>query len=601
MASDKVMEMNTIFAQDDCSSQIVYQWDKFHQQREGKVEEWKELRNYIFATDTTTTSNSALPWKNSTTLPKLCQIRDNLHANYLSALFPNDNWLKWEGYTLDDALKTKSEAIEAYMENKTRESHFRTEMSNILLDYIQYGNAFATVDYENRTRLLEDGSTVVEYTGPVVRRISPMDIVFNPMANNIKHTFKIVRSVKTLGEIKKMAMNEPDNEDLRKALEYRDYKVSKLGAYTTEDFDKYEGYEVDGFGNLYEYYSSGYVELLDFYGDWYDESTGELKENVNITIMDRAHVVRERKNPSWFGQVPIYHCGWRLRTDNLWAMGPLDNLVGMQYRIDHLENIKADASDLAIHPPLVINGEVEEFEYGPGVEIHIDENGSVQELARNVQWVIQADNQINALEQKMEQFAGAPSEAMGIRTAGEKTAFEVQQLQNAAGRIFQEKINTFEVELLEPILNAMLETARRHLNTADTVRIFDDELGTQIFTSITKEDITSNGKLRPMGARHFAAEAQLMQNLTTLGNSQIGNMIAPHVSTVAMAKLIERTLGLEKYQLVKPNVAVEEQLETEKLARQGQEDLQMEQKVAEGELDGNQDETQDVAPQQVQQ
>jgi hypothetical protein len=27
-------------------------------------------------------------------------------------------------------------------------------------------------------------------------------------------------------------------------------------------------------------------------------------------------------------------------------MGPLDNLVGLQYRIDHLENAKADALDL---------------------------------------------------------------------------------------------------------------------------------------------------------------------------------------------------------------------------------------------------------------
>lgn len=136
-------------------------------------------------------------------------------------------------------------------------------------------------------------------------------------------------------------------------------------------------------------------------------------------------------------------------------MGPLDNLVGMQYRIDHLENVKADAMDLAVMPPLVISGEVEQFAWGPNAEIHIDENGSVTELARNVQWVIQADNAIDRLEMRMEQYAGAPREAMGIRTAGEKTAFEVQQLNNAAGRIFQEKTTTFEIELLEKVLNAM--------------------------------------------------------------------------------------------------------------------------------------------------
>ena len=63
-------------------------WHTWNTQRMPWIEEHKELRNYLFATDTTKTSNSELPWKNSTTLPKLAQIRDNLHANYIAALFP---------------------------------------------------------------------------------------------------------------------------------------------------------------------------------------------------------------------------------------------------------------------------------------------------------------------------------------------------------------------------------------------------------------------------------------------------------------------------------------------------------------------------------
>ncbi|WP_038356641.1 hypothetical protein, partial [Vibrio cholerae] len=104
-----------------------------------------ELRNYVFATDTTTTTNSTLPWKNKTTLPKLCQIRDNLHSNYISALFPNERWLKWEGKTLKD--EAKRDAIQQYMDNKVKESDFRVIMSQLLLDYIDYGNCFATVEY----------------------------------------------------------------------------------------------------------------------------------------------------------------------------------------------------------------------------------------------------------------------------------------------------------------------------------------------------------------------------------------------------------------------------------------------------------------------
>jgi hypothetical protein len=245
----------------------------------------------------------------------------------------------------------------------------------------------------------------------------------------------------------------------------------------------------------------------------------------------------------------------------------------MQYRIDHLENLKADAMDLGVMPPLVIKGEVEEFTYAPGEEIHIDENGDVTELARNVQWVMATDNQIAMLEQKMEQYAGAPREAMGIRTPGEKTMYEVQSLQNAAGRIFQEKINAFEIEYLERILNAMLEVSRRMMDAADVVRVIDDDLGVSTFMSVTKEDITASGKLRPIGARHFAAQAQLVQNLTGLANTPIWQQIAPHMSTKNLATLVEDVMGLNRFSLMKPNIGVMEQQETTRLANQAGEDL----------------------------
>jgi hypothetical protein len=177
----------------------------------------------------------------------------------------------------------------------------------------------------------------------------------------------------------------------------------------------------------------------------------------------------------------------------------------------------------------------------------------------------------------MEQYAGAPREAMGIRSAGEKTAFEVQQLQNAAGRIFQEKITTFEIELVEPILNAMLEVGKRNLDRTDVIRVIDDDLGVKSFMEITRDDITAAGILRPIGARHFAAQAQMVQNLTGLANTPIWNQISPHVSSIALAKTVEDLLNFSRYELIRPNVAVFEQQETQRLAGQATEDLMVEQ------------------------
>jgi hypothetical protein len=574
--SKKVAELKTLLQQDNASQWVSFLWDKYNMQRREKIEEWIELRNYIFATDTSTTSVGRLPWKNSTTMPKLCQIRDNLHSNYLSSLFPNDDWLSWQGYSKQDSVKKKAKAIESYMANKCRESHFRTEMSKLLYDYIDYGNAFCVPIFESSYKTLVDETLVPDYIGPKVKRISPLDIVFNPTADSFQDSFKIIRSMKTVGELKRLAMDEPENAFWAAAVERREMMRTNMGGFSIEDFDKARSYSVDGFGNLYEYYMGDFVEVLEFFGDYHDQATGEMQLNRVITVVDRAMEARNELIPNWFGGAPIYHVGWRLRPDNLWAMGPLDNLVGMQYRIDHLENLKADAMDLIVHPPLKIIGEVEQFSWAPGAEIHLDDGGDVQEVSKNLQGMVAAENNIQMYEAKMELYAGAPRDAMGIRTPGEKTAFEVQALQNSAGRIFQEKITSFEIELLEPVLNGMLETARRNMDGADVIRVMDDDLGVKEFLTITKADITANGKIRPVGARHFSKQAQDLQNIIGIFASPIGPMIAPHTSGKALTKFVDDVTGLKGYDVFKPNIAVFEQKETQALVQQAQEDLQVE-------------------------
>lgn len=569
----KVAELIDVISQDSRTGAIVNLWETYDTQRNGKKAEWQELRNYIFATDTSTTTNESLPWKNSTTLPKLCQIRDNLHSNYLSALFPNDDWLKWMAYSQDAAQHSKANTIESYMKNKTREGGLRTEMSKLLYDFIDYGNAFATCDFVAEYKDL-DGEKIPGYIGPKAYRISPLDIVFNPLASSFVDTWKIIRSVKTVGEVKRLSQTKPEYAALGAAIERRQSIAKALSGYNQSDFEKADAYTVDGYGNLQEYYQSGYVEFLEFYGDLHDPETGELKTNVVITIMDRREVVREGEIPSWLGHAPIYHAGWRFRPDNLWAMGPLDNLVGLQYRIDHLENLKADAMDLCVHPPLKIIGEVEEFAWGPGAEIQIDENGDVQELGKNLNGVIAAANEIAAIESRMELYAGAPREAMGIRSPGEKTKYEVQRLENAASRIFQAKIDQFEDDILEPLLNSMLELARRNMQN-ETIRVLNTEFSITEFMPLTPDDITGNGTLKPVGAKHFAEKAQLIQNLNSFFASAVGadEEVKSHFSSKKIAEMMEELLDVEKYDLVMSNVRLAERAEAQLQAASLQEKI----------------------------
>jgi hypothetical protein len=574
--SNKVLELSASLMKDDKAAAISFYWEEWDNQRNKIKKQWAETKSYIFATDTSTTANRTLPWSNSTTTPKLCQIRDNLHSNYISALFPNDKWLQWNAYTKEDAAKQKAKTITGYMENKTREGGFRTRISRLLLDYIDYGNAFAMASFESRYNIDEDGAYIPAFIGPTAERISPEDIVFNPLASSFYNSPKIVRSVKTIGELIRLSETHPDHafwaDVVRRRLDMR----AKFGAYKAEDWSKAQQYSIDGFGNLYEYYMSNYVEILEFYGDMHVEGSDEVEPNRMITVVDRCKEVRNVPINTYSGRTPIYHAGWRLRPDNLWAMGPLDNLVGMQYRIDHLENLKADAMDLAVWPPLKIKGEVEQFVWGPGTEIHVDENGDVEEVMKNLGGIIAADQQIQILEDKMELYAGAPREAMGIRTPGEKTATEFQSLMTAAGRIFQEKVTNFEIDLLEPLLNGMLEQAVRNFDEVDIIRTIDTDLGVTQFKEITKDDLTAKGIIRPVGARHFAQKSQELQNLLGVAASPLWQTILPHTSGKGVTQFIEDVLSISAYQMFRPNVAVMEARETQSLAGQAEEDMMTE-------------------------
>lgn len=568
--SNKVVEIQNLISREDLPTHIASLWESWNSQRQGWLAEKKELRNYLFATDTSTTSNRTLPWKNSTTVPKLCQLRDNLHSNYLSAITINENWIKWEAGNLEAATIDVKRAVTAYMNSKVRERNLRDKISQLLYDYIDYGNAFAEVVWVNETREGEAGETDVVYVGPDIQRISPLDIVFNPVAPSFAESPKIRRYIKSIGELKRDKDVYTDMPSFQAALDKLMQVRNEIGSYKVTDVDKAAAFSIDGFGSLYEYYSSGYVEILEFEGDIHSPLTGEMLTNKRITIVDRSYLALEEDMPSWFGKSYKLHVGWRKRPDNLYCMGPLDNLVGMQYRIDHLENAKADAMDLAIHPPIAVQGNVEEFSWGPGEVIDMGDDGNIVELGKNLNAVLAAQNDIAQMEFKMEELAGAPKQAMGIRTPGEKTAFEVQTLENAAGRIFQEKVNNFEVNLLEPALNMMLEVARRKMHGTDVVSIIDDDLGVEEFINITKEDITAKGKIRAVGSRHFAAKAQLIQNVTSIFNTMVGQKLEPHTSALALSQLIEDVMGLERYQLFKENIGVEEQLRTQQLVQEMQ-------------------------------
>ena len=582
----KTLDFESFIHPDMLGTSMSNKWITWNTLRAKKIATWEEVRKYVFATDTSQSSNAALPWKNTTTIPKLCQIRDNLAANYMQSIFPKRNWLEWEGETPEANTPDKREAIISYMSYVVDQIPFKGEVEKLVMDFIDYGNAFVMPDWKDNT-LLGETKNQLGYVGPTVRRISPHDIVFDPTANSFTETPKIVRSVLSRGQVKKQIDNfaqRTGNETWYKDLWDYLKEIRALTANYTDvsEYPKDSIYQIQGFSNYRDYLTSDFVELLTFYGDYYDEEEDKLYENHIVIVADRHKVIYKEPNPSYFDYPPIWHVGWRQEQDNLWAMGPLENLVGMQYRIDHIENLKADAFDLSTFPVFKIKGYVENFKWEPMAKIYTGDDGDVTLLTPDIQ-ILQVNSEIMNLEAKMEEMAGAPKEALGFRTPGEKTAFEVQRLENAASRIFNSKISMFEEKLIENVLNGCLELGRRNFSGGPS-KIFDEEYKMKTFVELSAEDIVGAGRLKPVAARHFAEKAEIVQNLNNLFTSPLGQNPAfmMHVSMTRLGEMIENLLGLEDYKLFQRYVQISEATDAQRLQQVAQEQTQMEAQTPSG-------------------
>ena len=571
----KTLDLDKIMEPEHLAAQISNTWTEWDNARTIKKREWEEVRNFLFATDTTSTIGNDLPWKNKTTTPKLTQIRDNLIANYMYTIFPKQKFLQWEGASKSDEDSQKKAMIESYVYFLTRHPKFKSEIRKVICDWVDKGNCFGSIEWIDERQESADG-TKVGFVGPMLKRISPLDIVFNPTAASFEDSPKIIKTITSLGEFKKYIDGfSPNSEEAQIAKEAYDYITDKrdtVRSFAGNLVDKTNYFTPDGFGSYQDFIGAGLVEMLEFYGDIYDEDSRKLLQNRKIVIIDRTRVVYNKTDSSMFGRPQIYHSGWRPRPENLWAMGPLDNLVGMQYRIDHLENLKADCWDLTAFPVLKIKGYVENFQWGPFARINVGEDGDVEVLAPNAT-ALNADVQINELMARMEELAGAPKEAMGFRTPGEKTMYEVQRLENAASRIFQSRAIQFEEEFLERSLNGMLELAQRYGDDM-LVRKIDPQFGAVIFDTISPEDLTGVGAIRPIAARHFAQNAELIQNVTNFFQSPIGmdEGVRRHFKTFGLAKFVEEILDLKDWNLVEENVRIAEDADAQRQAQALQED-----------------------------
>ena len=555
------------------ADEIVDLWSQFKQARTSWEAEMIELRAYMFATSTNTTENSGNNFHNSTTIPKLSQIATNLRANYNAHLFSNPNWAQFDAFDKDADSLSQRNVIEAYVRTKITRKNYEGELGKIIDDWI-LGGCFAQQRYVTEFGVDANDNKTIVYQGPVLERIAPQDIAFDVTASSFAAARKVIRRVYTFGDIAKMVASDAHSAFTKEILE--DIRTTRTSVRASGIANAPEGVNWkdqtltrDGFGSMLDYIRSDLVEVHEFYGDMYSVETGEFLENHKITVIDRRVVIEKKAMGTANGTQYLYYATPETRPDNLMGISPLARLVGMQYKLDKLENMRADIFDRIANPIVVERGDVEFYgtRGAPGGRYVTDEQGDVRYLVPDTT-ILNADFQINNVMAIMEELAGSPRNASGFRTPGEKTKFEVQHLDNGGNRIFRDRTKSFEQSFLEPMLNDMVQLGRENLMETDQVSTTSNEFHTEEFLAITRDTLAVSGHLRARGSTLFAEKANALQNITQLFSTPIGQLIGIHTSKLKLAMALEELGDFKEFGIILKNVGVQEDQETQRLANQ---------------------------------
>ena len=549
--------MITLNTQDNASlaGGIASYWHEWNSQRVPALSLWEEIDRYITATDTTNLEGGE-HFDHKTHIPVTSELYEDLVAIVYSTLFPHEDWMGWKGFNIDAITKAVRTKVLGYIKEAHMLNGFDVTFSKIVEDLCRYGNCFVQATYVDETVLTEE-NIEAGYSGPKPVRISPYDIVFNPTAKEFAKTPKIVRSVIALSEF----IDLYEQIGAQGALDEKEYEriLSNRTAGQNDYSERYKEaqYVPEGFGSIQNYFMSGYVELLWFYGDILDGT--EVRRNRCVIVADRDLVVldKEELHPN------IFKGGWSDRPDNLWSQGPLDKVVGINYMINHRENGKNDAIDKFIHPDRAFVGDVEEiYDEDTGqTKYLLPEGGSVSDI-RPDSTVLTFDNQIIMHREMARQSARLPQQLSGFRTAGEKTATEVQSLNDGAFRGFINKAAQLERTLLEPFLRAEIKIAKD--NFSSIIKILgEDEEGILLTSEITEEDLAAKGKLIPFGSRRFARQLQQQQGVMQIANTNLAGLIGQHLNTYNLAKTVETLFGFDQFEMVQKLAAIDEQLEAQ--------------------------------------
>ena len=539
---------------------IIQTWTRWDASKALAIKKWREVEAYRYATDTSSLPSGSA-FTHSTHMPVVSAIAQDLEAILKQVVLPHEDWFTFEPMDSQAARQEQRKTIVSYLKNRHALNGFENVVDTLKGELVSKGICFAQASHVDKSVGDKQG-----YVGPMIKSISPYDICFDPTAARFEDSPKIIREIVSLGEMfRRGEKGTFDQEKVMKLLDERRNAANSDGGE-----DKNEQYIPMGFETYQSYLQGGFVELLWFYGDVYDADNNELHESKMIVVADNSFMLLEEDIKTATGKPHIFRSVWQELPDNLWGMGPLENIIGLNYQINHRENAKSEALDRLIYPDKVYVGDVEEMydDETDTITYLAPEGGGVNELAINTQF-FSFDLQIDRLQHSARGAARLPSDLTGFRSQGEKTLGEVAALTEGGMRGFVDKAANFERTTLEPLLKAEVELAHEHFGNAFNVPN-KSEAGFIEMLNVSKEDLSINGVLIPRGSKRFARKNQLLASLTQLSATPLFQVAAPHLSALGTANLLGELLEVQDEGVFEENAQIIEATEQQQMMDQAE-------------------------------
>lgn len=549
------------------ASLITDRWVTLWEQRKKLRSMDHEVQEYLHATSTKGTANQKdhEGQGHTTNIPMLYKTKEMLVALYMDMIFPSTSYMKWTGQAaVDKKTVSKGQATAEYMRKKMAYRPNAKAALQLITDFVERGRVASLTGFERVMRENKVGTKDVYYEGPTIKRLHPESYVFDVTATDVQSTPKIIRQVYPMAQI--MRMHEDGSKIYTKEIMNKlTSRRRESQAGFSEDRAKYITMNMHGLGNYSAYLQSGNVEVLVFLGDLYDNVSNTLLRDQHILIVDRADVLYQETSTMITGDNFHYHV-YEPFENTLGGLGPLHKVVGLQYALNHTQNMKANAVDLEVKPPTKFMGGDATQEIEPGARLIMDTDEDISFLNVQTQ-ALQLNNDQSFTMGMYEQVTGIPSELSGIRTPGEKTATEHNSIISSGQRIPLTKAKYFEQFFWEPILQSMLEIAKENMQGTDFVAILNTETGQQDFMEVGRDDLAASGDIAPIGARGLAEESRALREfLEITQNPVMAQLLQPHISGKQLARKVEKSLNWEHSGVLRDFVQLTEQAELQDLA-----------------------------------